>query len=129
MTGGAGDDVAWGEGHRSGSEGCPPSPPFRTEAVFLDGGEPGQGGVFAGRFFRPGRLEKSREGGPQGVPQSSSRMRPLRRLAACRDNGASGEGVRALSAGAITWLKLLRPKHGVEQELTGVYLLLFTVIW
>ena len=51
MTGGAGDDVAWGKGHRLGSEGCPPSPPSRTEAVFLDGGEPGQGGAFAGRFF------------------------------------------------------------------------------
>ena len=93
-----------GEGHRSGSEGCPPSPPFRTEAVFLDGGEPGQGGAFAGRFFRSWTTGKSRAGGPQGVPQSSSRMRPLKRLAACRDNGASGEGVRALSAGAITVL-------------------------
>ena len=70
-------------------------------------------------FFRPGWPEKSRVGGPQGVPQSSSRTRPLRRLAACRDNGASGEGVRALSAGAITWLKSLRPKFGVGQGAYG----------
>ena len=46
-------------------------------------------------------------------------MRPLRRLAACRDNEASGEGVSALSAGAIAWLKSLRPKHGVEQGAYG----------
>ena len=44
-------------------------------------------------------------------------MRPLRRLAACRDNGASGEGVSALSAGAIAWLKSLRPKLGVGRDL------------
>ena len=60
-------------------------------------------------FSGHGGPEKAAVGGPQGIPQSSSRTRPLRRLAACRDNEASGEGVRALSADAITWLKSL---HG-----------------
>ena len=82
MTGGAGDDVAWGEGHRSGSEGCPPSPPSRTEAVFLDGGEPGQGGAFAGRFFPARMAGKKPRRRPAGRPAKQQPDAALE--AACR---------------------------------------------
>jgi hypothetical protein len=50
-----------------------------------------QGGVFAEGFFRTGTFGKSGAGGPKGLPQSSSRMRPLADVIRCEVPAARGE--------------------------------------
>ncbi len=77
---------------------------------FLTGASRVKGESLRDAFFRSWRAGKKPRRRPAGRSAKQQPDAALEAVRHRRDNGASGEGVRALSAGAITWLKSLHPK-------------------